>query len=44
MYMTREIENNDYQFIHFFRSGTGGIQVGNGASRRGGRTNVDGGE
>ena len=24
MYVTREIENNDYEFIHLFRSGTGG--------------------
>ena len=24
MYMTREIENNDYEFIHLFRSGAGG--------------------
>ena len=24
MYVTREIENNDYEFIHLFRSGAGG--------------------
>ena len=24
MYVTREIENNDYEFIHLFRSGEAG--------------------
>ena len=35
MYMTRENENN-YEFIHFFRSGTGGFRSGTGRRGEGG--------
>ena len=37
MYVTREIENNDYEFIHLFRSGEAGGGGGGGVNKCGRR-------